>query len=209
MHFGVGELRSMLPPTVNVMALTATATKILRLELSNILGMINPTAVVFSPCKPNISYFVMEFRSMNETFQTLLVQLTRRTSCPRTIIYCQTFQDCSNLYLFLKVNLGVNFTEPPGAPTQLSRYRLVEMFTSFTPVNVKDQIISAFTASQVRVVCATKAFGMGVNCPDVRQVLHLGPREDLESYIQETGQVVRDGLISQAILLKRKGVLDT
>ena len=145
---------------------------------------------------------------MNETFQTLLVQLTRRrTSCPRTIICCQMFQDCSNLYLFFKVNLGVNFTEPPGAPTQLSRYRLVEIFTSCTPVNVKDQIISAFTVpSQLRVVCATVAFGMGVNCPDVRQVIHLGPPEDLESYIQETGRVGRDGLISQAILLKKKGM---
>ena len=45
---------------------------------------------------------------------------------------------------------------------------------------------------------------MGVNCPDVREVVHLGPPNDIESYIQETGRAGRDGLPSKAVLLIKK-----
>ena len=107
-------------------------------------------------------------------------------------------EDCSNLYQFFENKLGRDFTEPPGAPS-LSRFRLVEMYTSCTDADVKDKIITSFTKPSVlRVICATVAFGMG---PNVRVV---GPPEDIESYIQETGCAGRDGLPSQAILLLKK-----
>ena len=171
--------------------------------------MENPVAVVLSPCKDNISYYVSEYKSIDETFLPLLQQLTvMRSSCPRTIIYCRTYQDCSSLYLFFKYKMGSNFTEPIGAPTGLSRFRLVEMFTSSTPVGVKDQIIFSFTRpSQLRVVRSTVAFVMGINCPDVRQIVHLGCPDDVEGYIQETGRAGRDGSSSCAIPLKKKAVL--
>ena len=47
---------------------------------------------------------------------------------------------------------------------------------------------------------------MGVNCPDVREVVHLGPPKDIESYIQETGRAGRDGLPSKAVLLIKKEI---
>ena len=79
------------------------------------------------------------------------------------------------------------------------------MYTSCTDIDVKNQIISAFTKPGVlRVICATVAFGMGIDCPDVRVVIHLGPPQDVESYIQETGRAGRDSLPSQAILLLKK-----
>ena len=82
----------------------------------------------------------------------------------------------------------MDFTEPPGAPN-LSRFRLVDMFTSCTEKDVKNQIITAFTQQNgnLRIVFATIAYGMGVDCADVRVVIHLGAPDDLESYIQETG----------------------
>ena len=75
------------------------------------------------------------------------------------------------------------------------------MFTSCTDTAVKNKIISLFSKpSSLRIVCVTVAFGMGVDCQDIRTVIHLGPPDDLESYIQETGRAGRDGLPSQAVL---------
>ncbi len=87
-----------------------------------------------------------------------------------------------------------------GAPSYLSRFRLVEMFTSCTPVTVKDQIINSL--SHLRVVISTIAFGMGINCHDVKQIIHLSPPDVLENYIQETGRAGRDGSINITCLKK-------
>ena len=80
------------------------------------------------------------------------------------------------------------------------------MFTSKTDEDVKAQIIQSFTTTSapLRIVCATIAFGMGIDSPDVRQVIHLGVPEDTESYLQETGRGGRDGEPALALLLTTK-----
>ena len=67
---------------------------------------------------------------------------------------------------------------------------------------VKDSIVSSFCTadSQLRVVICTVAFGLGVNSPDVRQVIHWGPPSDIEEYMQQTGRAGRDGKLSCALL---------
>ena len=151
----VGELRSLMPANVNIMALTATATRSLRLELAKIIGMIKSTTVVLPCCKMNLSYEVLQYFSIEENFTPMLKKLSvMRTTYPSTIIYCQRMEDCSVLYQFFESNLGKDFTEPSGAPS-LSRSRLIEMYTSCTDIDVKNQIISAFTKPGVlQVICA-------------------------------------------------------
>ena len=81
-----------------------------------------------------------------------------------------------------------SFLEPQDAPDR-SGFRLVEMYSKLTDVDVKEDILKSFTrTSPLRNVCATVAFGMGVDCPDVEQIIHLGAPNDTESYIQETGR---------------------
>ena len=82
----------------------------------------------------------------------------------------------------------------------------MDMFTSCTEVGVKNQILKSFTSSTspLRVVIATIAFGMGIDCPDIRRIVHLGPPDDVESYLQATGRAGRDGKPSVALLLKKK-----
>ena len=104
----------------------------------------------------------------------------------------------------LSRSLGCEVTEPIDAP-DIPEYRLVDMFISVTDSDHKELIISLFTKpSQLRVVVATVAFGLGIDCLDVRQIVHIGMPEDVESYIQETGRARRDGEHALETLLKAK-----
>ena len=187
------------------MALTATATKILRFVVSKTIGLQNPYIITLSPCKKNLKYSVSKFDTLDTSFEVLVTKLRHeRANMPRVIIYRRSFEDCSNVYLLFRHCMDANFTEPPNAP-DINRFRLVDMFTSVTDSHIKEEIIQRFTThSQLRIVVATIAFGMGIDCPNVRQVIHLGAPDDTESYIQETGRAGRDGLPALATLINNK-----
>ena len=88
----------------------------------------------------------------------------------------------------------------------MPQYRLVDMYHSCTDPIVKDIVLQNFSrSSSFRVVIATVAFGMGIDCPDIHQIIHGGAPEDIKSYIQETGHAGRDGMQSIAVLLLVKG----
>ena len=77
------------------------------------------------------------------------------------------------------------------------------MYTQCTKKEIKSQIVSQFTNphSVLRVVIATTAFGIGIVCPNVHHIIHcMGPPEDIESYVQQTGRAGRDGKQSWASL---------
>ena len=122
----------------------------------------------------------------------------------RMIIFCRAYEDVSAIYYYFKQKLGLGFTEPPGAP-DLAQFRLVDMYTHCTHQSVKDKILAQFTTtSPLRIVIATVAFGMGVDCPDVRQVVHWGVPDDAETYVQETGRAGKDGKPACAVLFYSK-----
>ena len=199
----IGDLRSIIPEFANVLGLTATATTNLRVEVQKLLGMKNPVVVSMSPCKPNIKYSVVSFKSIDSSFHPLVESLRKQSKFPRTIIYCKRLEECADLYLFFREHLKEHFTDPPGSPDH-PKFRRIDMFLSCTDAVVKDYILSSFTKeSQLRIVIATAAFGMGVHCHDVRNVIHYGTCSDIESYVQETGRAGRDGMFSSAILITK------
>ncbi|HXO84417.1 MAG TPA: helicase-related protein, partial [Gemmatimonadales bacterium] len=72
---------------------------------------------------------------------------------------------------------------------------------------VRRRVLRAFLANNVTVIVATSAFGMGIDKPDVRRVLHWGPPPTLEAYYQEAGRGGRDGKVSECLVLWRPGDL--
>ena len=188
------------------MALTATASATLRHSITWTLGMQNTALIEVSPDKANIKYIVSTFSSTEESFTPLIHDLTRqKLQMGYVIIFCSTLSECASLYVFFQTQQGHDFCYPCDAPN-LSKFRLVDMFTLCTELGVKNQILESFTSSNatLRVVIATIAFGLGVDCPDIRQIMHLGPPEDVEAYLQATGRAGRDGKSSIAVLLKKK-----
>lgn len=198
----LGEVRSIIPESVKVMALTATATNSTRASIIKSLDMQKPTLVSVPPFKDNIVYAVTEKTSISHAFIPLAKRLAeKRTDMGRTLIFCRKYDEVTATYHFFKRNLGAQFTEPPGAP-DLARFRLVDMFTHCTHESVKSTIMTQFTTkSPLRIVIATVAFGMGIDCADVRKVIHWGVPDDTEMYVQESGRAGRDGQISCALLV--------
>ena len=172
------------------------------MSVSKIIGLRNPFVLALSPCKNNIALSVGQFVSIDESFKRVVERLQiERARMPRMLIYARRYKVCADIYLYFKRILGSHFTEPSDAP-DLSQFRLVEMFTSVTDPLQKDLIIKNFTTSSpLRIVIA---FGMGIDSPYIRNVVHVGPSDDLESYIQEAGRIGRDGKPSLATLLVTK-----
>ena len=79
------------------------------------------------------------------------------------------------------------------------------MYTKCTHPQVKEDIIQSFCSltGATRIVIATIAFGMDLDCPDMRQVIHYGPPSDIDSFIQETGRSGRDSMLSASLLVTK------
>lgn len=201
----LGDVRSLVPETVRVMALTATATKSTRQAVVKVLKMVSPVIVSVSPNKPNIKYIVKSNVncSIEEAFAPLVEEFRqKRKGMDRTIIFCRTYDQCSRIYIFLAHRLGREMTDPVGVCRDLPQFRMLDMFTACTHPMIKDCILHSLPDpdSVLRVIVATIAFGMGLDCPNIRRVIHWGPSADVEAYLQETGRAGRDGLSATAIL---------
>ena len=106
------------------------------------------------------------------------------------------------MYTYLKHFLKDAFVYPRGVPA-IPGNRFGEIYTRASTTGMKELIIENFQqeSSSLRVVFATIAFGMGLDIPDIKQVIHVGPSADIEEYAQEIGRIGRNDLPSKAILI--------
>ena len=204
----LGEIRSLLSKNTKVMALTATATSHLREHVMKILSMKDVALVEVSPSKDNLFFSVMEFKSIEESFLPIMNELkSKRLGMERTIIFCRRPIDCATLWRAFFCYLKDEMTEPPGHPLRIQELRLVDYYTGCTQESVRNDILKQFSKqSCLRILIATIAFGLGVDCPDIRRVIHFGVPEDIETYVQQVGRAGRDGNRSQCVMLYGTGV---
>ena len=175
------------------MALTATATVATRHKIISSLNMRGCCVMSRNPYKFNIFYSVQK-TTIDECFLPIMQEVASKLiTAERKIIFCHSLKDCFSIYQYFRMQLRQDIYYPKGSPC-LSKYRLVDMFTSITEDTVKTSIIENFTSAEgcCRVVIGTIAFGMGLDSPNVRNVIHWGPSSDIKSYVQESGRAGRD-----------------
>ena len=139
---------------------------------------------------------------LEEVFAPLVEELKRkRDTMDRVIIFAQSYEDCTSLFLFFKNRLSKELSQPPGLQ-HLAKFQLADMYTACTHPEVKSVIFQKYRDpnSSLCVIIATVAFGMGMDSPYVRRVIHWGVPSDAESYLQQTGRAGRDGLPATASL---------
>ena len=99
--------------------------------------------------------------------------------------------------------MGTMFTEPAGYPN-VSAYRLVDMYSRVSTIEIKEEVLCV-CGGKLRLVIATTAFGLGIDCPDIRRIIHWGLPTSMEEYVQEAGRAGRDGIEATALLYAGKG----
>src|SRR5437773_2886415 len=173
------KLRTHLPE-VPMMALTATATERVRSDIVQQLHLREPRCYIASFNRPNLTYRVVP---KSAPYEQLLAFIESRPN-DNGIVYCASRKSTDSLARNLNED-GISAKPYHAGLTNKERTQNQELF-------LRDD---------VRVITATIAFGMGINKPNVRFVVHYDLPKNIESYYQETGRAGRDGLPSECALL--------
>ncbi|KAG0603228.1 hypothetical protein M758_10G077100 [Ceratodon purpureus] len=176
-------------PKVPFVALTATATHKVREDIVQSLNLQTAFTAVSSFDRPNIFYGVKGLSRTAAFKEELAREIMKDVGkSGSTIIYCTTIKDVEEV---------VRALQKAGADARPYHAKMSN--------KLRTEVHRAFSTDELQIVVATVAFGMGIDKPDIRQVIHYGCPKSLEAYYQESGRCGRDGLPSQCWLYYTRG----
>ena len=180
-YLQIADIREM-KPGVPILALTATATPEVVEDIQEKLHFSEKNVFKMSFERKNLAYVVREA----EDKQSEMIHILQSVG-GSAIIYVRSRKRTKEMAQLLSQQ-GITAT----------------FYHAGLDPDVKDQRQKAWQKDEVRVMCATNAFGMGIDKPDVRMVIHIDCPDSLEAYFQEAGRAGRDGQKSYAVLLYNK-----
>jgi ATP-dependent DNA helicase RecQ len=184
--YGKLNLLRTLRPDVPILATTATATPQVLKDIAKQLALKEPSRHVYGFYRPNL-YYQVEFCHDDIEKMALVREALDRTPEGRIIIYAGTRKQCESLHSELA-------TVYPG----------VDYYHAGLSSEERDSVQNQYDKGSIRILVATNAFGMGVDSPDVRLIVHYQMPANLDYYYQEVGRAGRDGEHSTCLLLYAK-----
>ncbi len=179
----LARLRDVLP-RVPVMALTATATERVRADIIKQLRLRSPGVFIASFNRPNLTYSVLPKKGAIDQ----IIEFAAKRRDDSGIVYC-----------------GARATAERLAESLRSRGLSARAYHAGMDAAERSKSQEMFMRDEVKIICATIAFGMGINKPDIRWVIHHDLPKSIEGYYQETGRAGRDGLPADCLLLYSSG----
>ncbi len=171
-----------------ILALTATATPRVRDDILRSLRMRDPEVVVTSFNRPNLTYRVLSAKEKKHKLPLILAAI--RNAAPPGIVYATTRKECEEL----------------AADLRRSGVDAAAYHAGMGPAE-RSEVQERFMTDELSVVVATIAFGMGVDKPNVRFVIHSSVPGSLPAYMQESGRAGRDGDRAECVVLYRSADL--